>query len=271
MSKYYLGERAVTQLNKIMPFVLNLMKQKAGSSNTSHNLGLKKQYFLAKITSAGPEGESDYTDARYWIREVVCSSADDDSRSKPTFVYPEKPSTTNLSQWLQVARWLTAINLNEFSSDAHNLSTDDTTFVAVYYKIDQDGIPRYYFSPFSEVNSIRGGLIKDVFEESGPPSAHLYGGIYTDNIYAGWGGYEPDIPSASPSSSTAEPSSTPSSSADTEDNGIPCLQRHDENVVYLPMYVDTYVSVVHKKNTVTGLWEAVGVVAGEDTDNVLPP
>lgn len=70
--------------------------------------------FLAHIVSQGPGGEEDYTDERYWVKEIVCNLQEGDLTSRLTFAEREAR-----------ARWVTASNLAELTVDGsgtHNLA-----------------------------------------------------------------------------------------------------------------------------------------------------
>ena len=146
--KYYLGEKAARQLSEMMPFVDRQMR-----STDTRNLPKKPlvgdKAFLAKITYLGPSSQVDYTDARYWVREVIISNTDNDCTTNLTFAYPSRPSSVAVASWLQQTHWVTATNIDELSSENppnHQLPTNQTIIVIVFKAYDQKSLPRYYFS-----------------------------------------------------------------------------------------------------------------------------
>ena len=142
--RYYLGEGAVRALDKALPYIDQQMRTtKFGKRVGTPLFGGKA--FLAKITSEGPNEEEDFTDARYWIREVIITNSDNDHTSELTFAYPEKPNNLDMEDWRQVTHWEVAINTSEIDSETHFLSTDDDVFVTVYIEADQNNLARYHF------------------------------------------------------------------------------------------------------------------------------
>ena len=91
--------------------------------------------FLARLTNAGPDSEADYTDPRYWARELMVTNSDGDETSELTFAYPPAGS----------GRWITATNIHEIIADTHGLSVNNDQIVVVYVIHDRDGLARYYF------------------------------------------------------------------------------------------------------------------------------
>lgn len=71
------------------------------------------------VVTAGPNGESDYADERYWVRRVYISNADDDYTSQlaTTQVTLGGPPTLQ-----QSGMWVTATNLAELLGHTHSLS-----------------------------------------------------------------------------------------------------------------------------------------------------
>ena len=143
--RYYLGERAVRALDKALPYIEQQMRTTKFDKRRGTSL-FGGRAFLAKITSAGPNGEADFEDARYWAREVINTNSDNDHTSVLTFTYPEKPSGLGMEDWRQVTHWEVATNLKEFNSETHTLSTDDDTLVIVCIEGDQNNLARYYFT-----------------------------------------------------------------------------------------------------------------------------
>ena len=145
--RYLLGEKAVRQLEDLMPYLDRL--KRTTKTTTKPKIGNRgDKSFLAKITNIGPNNEDDFTDARYWVREVICTNSDGDYTTEPTFAYPSKPSDMSLTQWLGMVHWVAATNLDELVQEIpnHDLPIDETVLIWVQQISDQDGLPRYIFS-----------------------------------------------------------------------------------------------------------------------------
>ena len=143
--KYYLGERAARLLDKVLPYIDQQMRTTRFSNRRGTPLFGGKA-FLAKITSVGPNEEEDFTDPRYWIREVINTNSDNDHTSMLIFEYPEKPEDLDMEDWRQVTHWDVAVNTKEINSESHLLSTNDDILVVVYTKADQNNLTRYHFT-----------------------------------------------------------------------------------------------------------------------------
>lgn len=120
---------------------------------TVGTLGLRiAEIWLGRIVGKGPEEEADYTDARYWVRRVVCTNTEGDSTSNLSFAdgfvtpYVE-------DDWTGI--WVTATNIAEWQAGSHLLSvvTDppsdpaDSPLVVMYTVYDKQAsaIKRYWF------------------------------------------------------------------------------------------------------------------------------
>ncbi len=100
--------------------------------------------FYARIVSQGPEGEPDFEDARYWVKEVRLK--DDDDRL--TFFNEDDEVEGRLH--------VEAVNLAELRQASRGNEThekgfgdgpaDDALVVHVFALIQPDGTPRYMFS-----------------------------------------------------------------------------------------------------------------------------
>ena len=145
--RYLLGEKAVRQLEDLMPY-LDRLKRTTKTTIRPKPGGRGDKSFLAKITNIGPNDEADFTDARYWVREIICTNSDGDYTSNLTFAYPAKPSVISVAQWSLITRWVAATNLDELVQviPLHDMPIDDSVLVLVHVVSDQDKLPRYIFS-----------------------------------------------------------------------------------------------------------------------------
>jgi hypothetical protein len=115
---------------------------------------LSKGGFLAEILDHGPNDEEDYEDARYWVRELVETSAADTAVTEPLSL-----SNDALIASEYPVRYVTATNLAELGPDTHGLTVDDTTIVRVSMLRSADGTARFYFERGSGA-----GLVEDWFD-----------------------------------------------------------------------------------------------------------
>lgn len=142
--KYYLGEQAANRLSNIIPYVERQMRStKIGNPVGTPLFGGKA--FLAKLTSAGPNEEDDFTDPRYWAREITITNNDNEYTSELEFAYPERPNSINIDQWLGITHWVVATNVHEIVANSHDLPTDDSLIIIVHNYSDQTNLPRYVF------------------------------------------------------------------------------------------------------------------------------
>ena len=142
--KYYLGKRAAEALDKALPYIDQQMRTTKFDKRTRTPL-FGGRAFLAKLTSAGPNGEADFTDPRYWTREVIITNSDNDYTSELTFAYPEKPTNLDMEDWRQVTHWTVATNIHEIIADSHDLPINDSLLIVVSIYSDQNGLSRYTF------------------------------------------------------------------------------------------------------------------------------
>ena len=95
--------------------------------------------FPARVYTTGPTGQSDYTDARYWVREVEDTSADEDS--------------SLILNYKQDGRWVTATNLVERGRNTHGINktigdiSPGTRYVWVF-EADLGNGKRYFFESY---------------------------------------------------------------------------------------------------------------------------
>lgn len=83
--------------------------------------------WVGKLVSAGPGEEADYTDRRYWVREV-------------------NPDTLSI---LSGGRWVTAKNLAERGDSLHNLPVSTTNIYVTVHQLKDEADPpvlRYVFA-----------------------------------------------------------------------------------------------------------------------------
>jgi len=165
--RYLLGEKAVRQLEDLMPYV-DRLKRTTKTTTKPKTRGGGERTFLARLVTTGPNNETNFQDARYWVKEVICSNTadpsassspsasygtDDDYAALPIFYHPVKPSSLSDIQWYGMIHYVAAINLGE-AYNSHILHceaktssiTNASTIVTVYVKYDQDGLPKYYFN-----------------------------------------------------------------------------------------------------------------------------
>lgn len=90
--------------------------------------------FWGKIQSAGPDGEADYSDERYWVKQQYCSNASGDNTAAVSF-----SDKTN-------GRWVTATNICEMADGSHDIDADTIVPVFAIKDIQTSRVTRYVFS-----------------------------------------------------------------------------------------------------------------------------
>lgn len=111
--------------------------------------------FVGQIVPHGPEGEGqpDYEDSRYWVREIWESSPDDHpfNESPNWLIDPNEgldPENNNPIRWV-TAHNLAEINPADPAAENHEVaatSLDDGRLVKVDRILSQDGTPRFLFN-----------------------------------------------------------------------------------------------------------------------------
>lgn len=108
--------------------------------------------FLGQIALSGPQGQPDFEDARYWVREIRENTSDDvrDPSERPDFLLATDDESVRFPY-----RRVMAINLAEFDpnnqvGETHNFGltteTDEHTGALVHvFRIRAEGVHRYFF------------------------------------------------------------------------------------------------------------------------------
>ncbi len=111
------------------------------------------QSFIARIGGAGPFGQSDYEDSRYWVEELFETSPAGVTAETATvhdrLVLKGDPLTAD-EQPPYPTRRVTATNLAEWQFDdagreSHALPTDGSVVVRVRSLLPTTGVPTFYF------------------------------------------------------------------------------------------------------------------------------
>ena len=101
------------------------------------------------IVNTGPNGESDFTDNRYWFRASVCNNSPSGSIGSQTELEDFAKEAISLSvnpngsDLLDV--WWVATHYGESSDESHELTTDGTQYILVKRLIDETGLSRFFF------------------------------------------------------------------------------------------------------------------------------
>jgi len=176
---------------------------------------------LCVVTDVGPEGDDDYTDARYWVRGLACTNEDGDAIENLTMeaaeALDENGNAVESGGNVLWGFWETATNLSEWLTSGHGLNVGHPVIVYPLYDSRLDSNLHWVFSGgSSRASGIRPGKITSRTVVYGPTSAHKYKGVYVDAAAGSWGGQ----------------------------NGIQCLGDRDGNIRYSPMAIDAFVGVV---------------------------
>jgi hypothetical protein len=139
------------------------------------------EFRVAKVVNAGPDGEDDWTDERYWLSfqaaETAGATVDpDDPDADPSNEFLTFYDATNEHPDDQT---VTATNLAEWAYNGgaggtHTLATDGTAVVLAFLWHDDNGTERWVFNRAVAV----GVLVKITANQTG-------GGKYDGTVYGG--------------------------------------------------------------------------------------
>lgn len=125
--------------------------------STDGNIGNQSTgfgHFIGKIVDKGPENAADYSDSRYWVKELVEASPASPSplpTDRPKFEALELKLAENPVFGDFKAKHVTATNLGEYSgadsgSDSHDLDTDGSVVVECHLIRGRGGVERWVFA-----------------------------------------------------------------------------------------------------------------------------
>lgn len=161
----------------------------------------RRATLMCLVTDKGPNGEDDYTDARYWVREMACTNASGDASAPLTLEYanaldvdgniigelPEEDIVEGDAKAAQPSApivwgfWEVATNLAELSANSHKLTSGTPVQVMSFYDSRDDGNLHHIFSTSPTNATSRAGIITDVTENTGyGDDRHTYMGVYLD-------------------------------------------------------------------------------------------
>lgn len=141
---------------------------------TNRNSDLTRATFLAQIQFAGPQDEADFTDSRYWVREIGNATEDGTPLGERLhFKLDINEGVDPIEDLVEapVLRWIPAHNLAEMvprdpGSETHALGlsedTDDGAIIHVSHSLSPDGTPRFFF------NRPAGSSVRPCIIASGP-------------------------------------------------------------------------------------------------------
>jgi len=146
--------------------------------------------FPAIIQNAGPNGEADYSNNRYWVKSAYCSnttttwtggSANAESNFSPTDAITLSANTSPNPYYA----WLTATNFAEEIAASHSVAVGTYVWVDSVYDQGTEGQPstkRYFFTSVGQAN-----VVVQVGTQSGGSgdTASGYGGKYNGTLYSG--------------------------------------------------------------------------------------
>jgi hypothetical protein len=121
------SENAVNKINK------TVRRYEGKSFHDSKTVFINTTDYLIGEIIAAPEGQSEYTDHRYWWRRARITNSDTDRTAALTFGEETIFSCTG-----------TATNLNEIVAETHNLSVG--TIVLIRSVCDYSGVVRWEFA-----------------------------------------------------------------------------------------------------------------------------
>ena len=136
--------------------VLSVLRILNGGDLTTDGGGIKT-YFCA-VTSAGPNADTDFTDARYWVKRQYLNNTDSDymaSISNHAALYDS--TTSNY--------WLCATNLYEITTgNTHNINTKGKELVQVFRTLDSSAsVPTFHHYFWKTVPHLYFGKVRKVY------------------------------------------------------------------------------------------------------------
>ena len=112
--------------------------------------------FIGKVVDEGPDGAEDYTDARYWVKELIEASPADPlpkNTDRPKFEPLELKLQDNVRFAGFKPKLITATNLSEYnvseddgSADTHDVEVDGSVVVHCHLIRGRGGVERWLFT-----------------------------------------------------------------------------------------------------------------------------
>lgn len=174
----------------------------AGPGGLSVSLAHKmKGAIWCQIVDTGPDGESNYTDERYWVRSIVPVNTSGDAESKLELDKQDiidisgEARVSGSSSAIMYGFWVTATNLAEWLGQGHNLPADTPVLVYPIFDSRSTNNLHWVFNSGGggggSVPAIRPGIITDATELTGyAADRHTYMGVYIDVPHIWPGGTE---------------------------------------------------------------------------------
>lgn len=142
-------------------------------SVTDPNPGHIRDAFIGQIVEKGPAEQDDFTDARYWVRELIDTDMDPTRSAEPLRLelrddwLNETVPARNQAVW--PSQWTAATNLSELGPGPETHSLPPSTTVHLFRNVSLGSRTHFYFnSPvagaerFAIVRDIHGGDTKFV-------------------------------------------------------------------------------------------------------------
>lgn len=136
--------------------VLSVLRILNGGDLTTDGGGIKT-YFCA-VTSAGPNADTDFTDARYWVKRQYLDNTDSDYMASISGHNQLYDSTTS-------NYWLCATNLYEITTgNTHNINTKGKELVQVFRTLDSSAsVPTFHHYFWKTVPHLYFGKVISVY------------------------------------------------------------------------------------------------------------
>lgn len=134
---------------------LEILRTPGGQTISGPLAGKIDEIFMGKVVTAGPNGEGDYSDERYWLRkrEITVASSDDET-ARVTIADDDSPDGELIGEddsggddeGQPIAETIvTATSVVERLAGTHTLQPDDEVLViGVYGRFGADGIVKRY-------------------------------------------------------------------------------------------------------------------------------
>ena len=230
-----------TRRNQIMDMGVGLVDRATPAGHIIGKARTPLESRLCVVTSVGPEDEADYSDARYWVRDMACTNSEEDDDARSLLLVEEAAilntdgdaieDTTSNRQVLW-GFWETATNLSELVNGSHTLTAGMPVEVfPIYDSRETKNVHWVFFGATAVLSGLRIGKITSRTVNTGVGTdKHTYEGVYDGDGGAVW---------MTPSRATDGTISW--ATATLSDDSA-----RDQNITFTALVVDDIVMVVHE-------------------------
>lgn len=156
----------------------------------------RKQSIWCQVVALGPDGESDYSDERYWVRSAVPVNTSGDANDtlelgkQDILDIDGVEYVAGSGKMIAYGAWVTATNLSEWLDQSHGLAVNTPVLIYPIFDSRTEKSIHWVFissSGGAGASPIRPGEVDAATEESGLGSdMHTYTGTYKDPTGGVW-------------------------------------------------------------------------------------